>query len=86
MKMNLMNNGIMFATFGGMIVNTIDVGTQMMTGGTYSMTNLPGGAPYSFFGLYAIGWGTGALGIGAVPGIDLRSGSVTGVAMPMTVF
>lgn len=86
-RMNMMTGGgIMFATFGGMIVNTIDVSGVMGTGGIYSMTNLPAGAPYSFFGLYAMGWGPGALGIGAVPGIDMRGGSVTGVVMPMTVF
>ncbi len=81
--MGNMNNGIMFATFGGMIVNTIDVNNSMPAGGSFAMTNLPGGAPYSFYGLYTLGWGTSTLGAGAVPLIDMRNGSVTGVTMPM---
>jgi hypothetical protein len=81
--MGQMSNGIMFATFGGMIVNTVDVTNRMATGGSFTMPNLPGGAPYSIYGLYTLGWGTNALSAGAVPFIDMRSGSVTGVTMPM---
>ena len=80
--------GLMFATFGGMIVNTVDVSSLMSAGGTFSMANFPGGTagvavPYAFYGLYTLGWGPTALGAGAVKGIDLRTGPATNVTMEM---
>lgn len=86
--MNMMNNGLMFATFGGMIVNSVDVSSSMARGGAYTMPNLPGGTasgplPFAFYGLYALGWGPGTLGAGSMHGIDLRTGSATGVTMQM---
>jgi hypothetical protein len=60
-----MDNGIVFAVHGGMIINAMSVGqsagNQMATGGTYTMPNIPGGTPGSphplaFYGVEAIGW------------------------------
>lgn len=86
--MGKMTGGLMFATFGGMIVNTVDVSSLMSAGGAYAMTNLPGGTtgnsvPYAFYGLYALGWGPTALGAGGVQGIDLRTGSAVNMTMSM---
>jgi hypothetical protein len=60
-----MDNGIVFAVHGGMIINAMPVGqsagNQMATGGTYTMPNMPGGTPGNphlpaFYGVEAIGW------------------------------
>jgi hypothetical protein len=60
---NKMDSGRLFAVHGGMIVNAVDVGSQM-TGTTvngYSIANLPGGdaatpLPGAFYGIDAVGW------------------------------
>ena len=88
MGMGMMNNGILFAVHGGMIVNTMSVSGQMSGGGSYSMSNLPGGSsktPLSgaFYGVEALGWSTTALGIGIPRVADLRTGDDTGVDMQM---
>lgn len=58
---NKMDKGVLFAIHGGLIVNAMTVDTQMATGGTYTMTNLPGGSvatplPGAFYGIEALGW------------------------------
>jgi hypothetical protein len=88
MGMGMMNNGVLFAVHGGMIVNTISVNTQMSGGGSYTMTNLPGGSPTTplpgaFYGVEAIGWSTTALGIGIPRVADLRTGDDTSINMLM---
>jgi hypothetical protein len=65
MNTNL-TQGVLFAVYGGMIVNTINVDSQMLTGGTYSMPNIPGGTPakplpLAFYGVDAIGWSSTAI-------------------------
>ncbi len=96
-KMNgNMDNGIVFAVHGGMIVNAIDVNNQMKTGGSYTMPNMPGGTtasphPLAFYGIEAIGWSSSpmmgskktyrAIAISAIA--DIRTGNDTGVDMNM---
>jgi hypothetical protein len=92
-KMNgVMNNGIVFAVHGGMIVNAVDVDSQMATGGPYTMPNMPGGTPgdphpLAFYGVEAIGWDSltprphRAIAIPAIA--DLRTGDDTSVTMDM---
>jgi len=76
-----MDGGRVFAVHGGMIVDAIPMSSQMMSGGSYSLSNLPGGSTANpltgaFYGVEAIGWSstTSARAI-AMPGIaDLRTG------------
>jgi hypothetical protein len=88
-----MNKGILFAVHGGMIVNTMQVDNQMMSGGAYAMNSLPGGSPIApmpgaFYGVEALGWSsTESTRAVAVPGIaDLRTGNATGINMTMVPF
>jgi hypothetical protein len=94
-----MDNGIVFAVHGGMIVNAVDVSTQMAVGGSYTMPNMPGGTPGSphplaFYGVETIGWSTSLMPNSmrrfraiAIPAIaDLRIGDDTSVTMDMIPF
>jgi hypothetical protein len=81
----MMDSGKLFVVYGGMILNTIDVGSQMATGGAYIMSNLPGGAAYTIYGVDAIGWSstTSTLSV-AVPALaNLSAGDATGVNLSM---
>jgi hypothetical protein len=85
MMNNMMDKGLLFAVNGGMIVNSIDVSSSMMTGGPYTISDLPGGTfgtplPGAFYGVDAVGWSsTNALHRAiAIPQIvDLRTGNDT---------
>jgi hypothetical protein len=89
MGMNNMDQGIIFAVNGGMIVNTISIDGQMMSnGGSYTMANLPGGSsttplPGALYGVEALGWSSTALGIGLPRIADLRTGDDVDVNMQM---
>jgi hypothetical protein len=89
MGMGMMNNGILFAVHGGMIVNTMSVSSQMSSnGGSYTMPNLPGGSPATplpgaFYGVEALGWSSTSLGIGIPRVADLRFGDDSNVDMQM---
>jgi hypothetical protein len=87
---NRMDKGVLFAVHGGMIVNAMDVGSQMATGGTYTMNNLPGGSsatplPGGFYGIEALGWSSTPMPLSMLPYaavaipqvVDLRTGSDT---------
>ncbi len=88
-----MNNGIVFAVHGGMIVNAVDVDDQMSIGGSYTMPNMPGGTPgiphhSAFYGVEAIGWSSspmpGSFRAIAIPAIaDLRIGDDTSANLDM---
>ncbi len=59
-----LDRGVLFACHGGMIVNAISVDSQMASGGTYTISNLPGGTdghqlPGAFYGIEALGWSSG---------------------------
>ncbi len=87
--MSTMDRGVLFAVHGGMIVNAINIGSnaggggQIVSGGTYAMSNLPGGsavAPLAgaFYGVEALGWTStqSSLNVCAIPQVvDLRIGS-----------
>jgi hypothetical protein len=90
----MMDSGIVFAVHGGMIVNAVDVNSQMhmAMGGSYTMPNMPGGTPgkphsLAFYGVEAIGWDSlhprlhRAIAIPAIA--DLRTGDDTNVTMDM---
>jgi len=90
MAMSL-KKGVVFAIQGGMIVDSLQVDNQMMSnGGSYVMTNLPGGTladplPGAFYGVEAFGWSstTAARAI-AMPGLaDLRRGNDTKIDLDM---
>jgi hypothetical protein len=96
---NKMQNGILFAVHGGMIVNAVDVNSQMAVGGPYTMPNMPGGTPGSphplaFYGVETIGWSSSPMPGSnklfraiAIPAIaDLRTGDDTSVNMDMIPF
>ncbi len=56
-----LDRGVLFASHGGMIVNAIKVDSQMASGGTYTISNLPGGTPEhplprALYGIEAFGW------------------------------
>jgi hypothetical protein len=82
-----MNRGRLFAVHGGMIVDAVDVNSQMTvtTNNGYSLTNLPGGdattpLPGAFYGLEAVGWTSSpsiykAIAIPQI--VDLRKGDDT---------
>lgn len=87
---NKMDKGVLFAIHGGMIVNAMSVDSQMATGGTYTMTNLPGGSittplPGAFYGIEALGWSSTPMPMSPLPYsaiaipqvVDLRTSSDT---------
>lgn len=88
-----LDRGILFACHGGMIVNAINVDSQMASGGTYSISNLPGGTPehplpMAFYGIEVIGWssGTPANRALAIPRfVDLRIADAAGVDLNMVM-
>jgi hypothetical protein len=56
-----LDRGVLFAVHGGMIVNAMNVNAQIVSGGTYTMQNLPGGTsshplPNAFYGMEVFGW------------------------------
>jgi hypothetical protein len=87
MKMdNKMDKGLLFAVNGGMIVNSVDVSSSMMTGGPYTISDLPGGSPATplhgaYYGIDAVGWSSSnpllykAIAIPQI--VDLRTGNDT---------
>jgi len=82
---NTMDKGLLFGINGGMIVNAIDVSSSMVTGGTYTLSDLPGGSPGTpllgaFYGIDAFGWSStnATYKAVAIPQItDLQTGSDT---------
>ncbi len=61
----MMDRGVLFAVHGGMIVNAINIGSngggQIVSGGSYTISNLPGGTAATpllgaFYGIEAVGW------------------------------
>jgi len=87
------DRGVLFASHGGMIVNAIRVDSQMASGGTYTMQNLPGGTsmlplPGAFYGIEAMGWSfaSPATRTIAVPqAVDLRSNDANGIDLNMVM-
>ena len=82
---NKMDSGRLFIVFGGMILNTIDVGAQMVVGGAYIMPNLPGGIPRAIYGVDAIGWSTttSTKAVAVPRTANLTTGNAGGIDMNM---
>ncbi len=82
-----MDSGLLYAVNGGMIIDAIRVDSQMVSGGTYTIFNLPGGSagtplPGAFYGIDADGWlstdPSGTYRAIAIPQIaDLQTGDDT---------
>ena len=83
--LNTMDSGKLFSVYGGMIINTIDVATQMPTGGAYTMSSMPGGSANTVYGIEAFGWSSTSLvrAIAVPQVVDLSTGNATGVDMNM---
>jgi hypothetical protein len=94
----LMDTGVAFAVHGGLIVDAISTLkgdlplADIETGGTYTISNLPGGTagtplPFAWYGVDVISWSTTTptTGVGlAVPAVvDLSTGDATGIDMDM---
>lgn len=88
-----LDRGVLFASHGGMIVNAINVDSQMVSGGTFTISNLPGGTtaqplPRAFYGIDAFGWSvTNPLNKAtATPAfVNLTSDDASGVDLTMTI-
>jgi Domain of unknown function (DUF4382) len=92
-NVGLLTRGYVFAVHGGMIVNSVDVGSAMSGGGgPYTIPDLASGFGGAFYGVEAIGWDPGSpMTIRAIafpPGfVNLTSGSnAAGVTMNMYLF
>ena len=87
-----LDRGVLFASHGGMIVNAIRVDSQLASGGTYTMSNLPGGTsdrplPGAFYAIDAFGWETAHpenKTVAAPRFVDLSTTDVSGVDLIMT--
>ncbi len=81
------DKGVLFACHGGMIVNAIPVDDLMVSGGTYTISNLPGGTalPGAFYGIEAFGWSTGSFkrAIAAPQFVNLTYKNAAGVDLTM---
>jgi hypothetical protein len=86
-----LDRGVLFACHGGMIVNAINVNDEMISGGTYTISNLPGGSPDrplpgAYYGIEAFGWSSSNpanRAIAAPKVADLTTGDAAGVDLTM---
>jgi len=87
MLMGLLARGHLFITHGGMVIDSYDVNSLMQGGGgQFTVGNLPGGTAATplagaYYGVAAIGWGVGKLGIGTQRHLDLTTGNATATIM-----
>jgi hypothetical protein len=78
-----LTNGHLFITHGGMIIDSYDISSLIATnGGQISVANLPGGTAASpvagaYYGVMALGWGSGKLGFGFQLFNNLTAGDAT---------
>lgn len=88
-----LDRGVLFASHGGMIVNAIRVDGQVASGGTYTISNLPGGTPArplprAFYAIEAFGWSSTDPSFRAAAGprfADLTTADATGIDLNMTL-
>lgn len=86
-----LDRGVLFACHGGMIVNATKVDSQMASGGTYTISNLPGGTPEhpltgAFYSIEALGWSSSNpanRALAAPQRANLSTGSATGIDVTM---
>jgi Domain of unknown function (DUF4382) len=93
--MNTMNKGALFAVHGGMIVNALNMDKgqiDMMTGGTYTMQNIPGGNSstthsVAVYGVEAVGWSSTSSTKAASDPVeaDLSAGNAGSIDMNMVM-
>ncbi|MBI3609881.1 MAG: DUF4382 domain-containing protein [Nitrospirae bacterium] len=87
--MNKMDQGVLFTVHGGIIVDTLTVDKgeiNMLVGGSYTLSNIPGGRPAALYGVDAAGWSSTVPATRAIAlpaRVDLRTGNATGVNMNM---
>jgi hypothetical protein len=76
-----LDKGYLFITSGGLVVDCYDVDSLVAYGGgSYTISNLPGGTsavPLSgaFYGVNVLGWGGGGIASGSRLNIDLTTGN-----------
>lgn len=84
---NKHDTGSLLAIRDGLIIDRIDVSSDMATGGSFTLDNLPGGTSTDIYKLYAIGWNSAAplrTGMTSIlKTVDLRTGSASGVDLTM---
>lgn len=88
-----LDRGVLLASHGGMIVNAIKVDSQMASGGTYTISNLPGGTPEhplprALYGIEAFGWSSvnpGNRAIAVPRFADLTTADATGIDLNMVM-
>lgn len=86
-----LDRGILFAVHGGMIVNAMKVDSQMASGGSYTLGNLPGGTslnplPGAFYGIEALGWSSTSPETRAIAlprFVNLTTADATGIDLTM---
>ncbi len=82
-----LDSGVILASHGGMITDAINAATQMASGGSYTILDLPGGFACAFYGVEGFGWSSSApiakkaISIPALA--DLRTGNATNVDLTM---
>ncbi len=84
---NKHDTGSLLAIRDGLIIDRIDISSDMATGGSFTFDNLPGGTSTDIYKLYAIGWNSAAplrTGMTSIlKTVDLRTGSASGVDLTM---
>ena len=76
-----LDKGYIFITYGGLIIDCYDLDALMAAGGgSYSISNLPGGTaatplPGAFYGVSVFGWGGGNFASGSQLQVDLTRGN-----------
>lgn len=87
---NKHDTGSLLAIRDGLIIDRIDISSDMATGGSFTFDNLPGGTSTDIYRLYAIGWNSAAplrTGMTSIlKTVDLRTGSASGVDFTMFPF
>ncbi len=91
-KTGVLDRGVVFAVHGGMIVNALRINSEVVSGGSYTLSNLPGGTadqplPGAFYSIEALGWSSIAPKVKAHAGpmpADLRTDNAAGIDMSMT--
>jgi hypothetical protein len=85
------DRGVLFAVHGGMIVHAVNVDDLMVSGGSYTLENLPGGTParplpLAFYGVEAVGWSSSEPALRAVSlprFVDLQTADAADIDLSM---
>ncbi|GAC1467813.1 MAG: hypothetical protein PVSMB11_03390 [Desulfuromonadaceae bacterium] len=80
-KLGSLNKGYLFITSGGLIIDCYQVDALVAAGGgSYTVSNLPGGnvatpLPGAYYGMNVLGWGGGKVASGSQFNMDLTTGN-----------